>query len=181
MTKRYKITHILKGTDEDAFQMLILKSPSTVTHVIYLRQSYEELCRQRCMPRRPVPHQESLYGLVPSFQDPSLLSQIKAFVWEEVAHELSLISTLQQSTSCLSPTIRHDILEQVSKVLPQEQPPRVTIPLTYAKALDHDHQWLVRASAPVPTAIFAPVLPQFPIYRVVNPWRMADNEPICYS
>lgn len=181
MTEGNKIKHILKGIDEDAFQMLISKSPSTVAQVIELCQSYDELRRQRLLTRRPVPHQESLSGLTSPLQDPTLLSQIKAFVREEVARQLSLISNPPDSSSSLSPTLRHVIEEQVSEVLPLERAPRLTAPLTYADAVARPRPPTFRTPPPMPSPGFTSTPPRPPVHRVINPWRTADNRPICYS
>ncbi|XP_077486710.1 uncharacterized protein LOC144098012 [Amblyomma americanum] len=54
MTEADKIQTIMKGIDEDAFQMLLAKQPATMASVISLCQSYEELRKQRVLTRRTV-------------------------------------------------------------------------------------------------------------------------------
>ncbi|KAH8038048.1 hypothetical protein HPB51_020698 [Rhipicephalus microplus] len=61
-------------------------------------------------------------------------SQIKDFVREEVACQLSLISGLPERSAPLSPTLRTIIRDQVSEVLPPQLVPPVNAPLTYAEA-----------------------------------------------
>ncbi|XP_077528236.1 uncharacterized protein LOC144139864 [Haemaphysalis longicornis] len=91
MPEQDTIKHILKGIDEDAFQMLQAKNPQSVRDVISLLQSDDELRRQRRLTRRrPVEREEPLCGLALD-ENPSLLSRTKEFVREEVARQISLL------------------------------------------------------------------------------------------
>ncbi|XP_077560627.1 uncharacterized protein LOC144175423 [Haemaphysalis longicornis] len=73
MLETEKVKHILKGIDDDAFQMLLSKDPRTVSDVISLCQSYDELRKQRALTRRPLAQNEPLASLAVDLDDPSVL------------------------------------------------------------------------------------------------------------
>ncbi|XP_077494387.1 uncharacterized protein LOC144105061 [Amblyomma americanum] len=91
MSEADKIKHILKGVDDDAFQMLVARDLRTVGEVVTLCQSFEELRKQRLLTRQHPRQVESLARLTPAPDTSSLLQQIKNFVREEVARQLSLL------------------------------------------------------------------------------------------
>lgn len=139
MTEEEKIRNILKGIEDDAFQMLLAKNPQTVNEVITLCQSYEELRKQRLSTRRALMPDGTLSALTNSScavaSDSSFLNQVKQFVREEVARQLSLLPAAQASESLLTPEIRQVIHEQVAGIVPlAHRPDPVTAPLTYAAA-----------------------------------------------
>lgn len=51
MTENNKIKHILKGIEDDAFQMLLSKNPQAISDVVNWCQSYDELRKQRIFTR----------------------------------------------------------------------------------------------------------------------------------
>ncbi|XP_077557320.1 uncharacterized protein LOC144172508 [Haemaphysalis longicornis] len=73
MLETERVKHILKGIDDDAFQMLLSKDPRTVSDVIRLCQSYDELRKQRAFTRRPLAQNEPLASLAVDLDDPSVL------------------------------------------------------------------------------------------------------------
>lgn len=91
MTEIDKIKHIMKGTHERAFQMLLAKYPRTVIDVVMLCQSYDELQRQRIATRHP---EGTIAGLSDITDSSALLQKIKDFVREEIARQLSLLPSL---------------------------------------------------------------------------------------
>lgn len=82
MSESDKLKYILKGIDDDAFQMLLARDLRTVTEVLTLCQSFEELAKQRVLTCQHPSQVESLAGLMPA-AGPLLLQQIKDFVCEE--------------------------------------------------------------------------------------------------
>lgn len=182
MTEAEKIKHVMKGIDDDAFQMLLAKDPRTVGDVISLCQSYDELRKQRALTRRhPTPNAASLCSLTTGPEQASLIAQIKDFVREEVARQLSLVSITPESASTLPSPLRNVIHEEVTKALPAvHQQDAVATPLTYAVVAA-----MAPRSAPVPRF-------QQPVHRppppapwastaVANPWRTPDNRLICFA
>lgn len=193
MAEAEKIKHILKGVSDDAFQMLIAKDPQTVAEVIQLCQSYDELWKQRDTTRRASASGETIAALTSTglAQDhAALFQEIKQFVREEVARQLSLLPCIpDRAPSTLPTSIQRVVREQVAEVLPAAPAPPVTAPLTYAEALVTPRR-LPAANPYVPPNPFVsspqPVhqttrplsrpAPHFP-----NPWRTPDNRPICYA
>ncbi|XP_077551570.1 uncharacterized protein LOC144165333 [Haemaphysalis longicornis] len=90
MTEQGKIKHILKGIEDDAFQMLIAKNPRTVAEIISACQDFDELRRERALTRKPAEQDHSLCSLA-SDDKGVLFAQIQQFVREEVARQLSLV------------------------------------------------------------------------------------------
>lgn len=70
MTESDNCKHILKGVEEDAFQMLLSKNPQTISDVVNCFHSYDELRKQHIFTRqRPsleVPQRGSLTALAAS-------------------------------------------------------------------------------------------------------------------
>ena len=66
MTEDEKIRNIMKGIEDDAFQMLLAKNPQTVNEVVTLCQSYEELRKQRLSTRRALIPEGTLSALTNS-------------------------------------------------------------------------------------------------------------------
>ncbi|XP_077551125.1 uncharacterized protein LOC144164674 [Haemaphysalis longicornis] len=184
MSDEDTIKHILKGISDDAFQMLLAKNPQTVTDVINLCQSYDELRRQRALTRRSVgPDVSSLTA----GSDNTLSPRIQQFIREEVARQLSLVPFTPTSDATLAPSFRSAIQQQVADTIPcsrqhapvtasligagiaQPTPPAVTPtyvtpvqtlpvagPLTYADAISRPFAETV-TSQPI-----FPVMPQQP-------------------
>ncbi|XP_077532409.1 uncharacterized protein LOC144144772 [Haemaphysalis longicornis] len=96
MSEQEKIRHILKGIEDDAFQMLMSKDPKTVAEIIKLCQSYDELRRQRSFVRQSLGTGAELSSLSFSSEQASLEMRIKDFVREEVARQLSLVPFVEQ-------------------------------------------------------------------------------------
>ncbi|XP_077511534.1 uncharacterized protein LOC144121940 [Amblyomma americanum] len=124
MTEADKIQNIMKGIDEDAFQMLLAKQPATVASVISLCQSYEELRKQRVLTRRTVQPADVLSADVETAGGQQLRYDIQKFIREEIACQLALISGVRNPPPALSPTLQQTIRAQVTEALPPlpEQP-----------------------------------------------------------
>lgn len=197
MIEQDRIKHIMKGIDDDAFQMLLAKDPRTVSELVTLCQSFDELRKQRVLARRQTSTDDSLAALTIGGDHTALLSQIKELVREEVARQLSFFPTTQVPTPRLTPTIRQVIQEQVTEALPSAfQPTGVTAPLsfvvpsaappapvaaplTYADAVMKPRpQPVLTPQPPIrpPATVLFGAQPQY-----ANPWRTADNRPICYA
>lgn len=182
MTEAEKCKHILKGIDDDAFQMLLAKSPTTVNDVISLCQSYDELRKQRALTRRPPAHDlASLSSVISGHDHASLIAEIKAFVREEVARQLSLVPFTPEATTTLPSSLRDVIQGEVAEALPAAREPNlVAAPLTYAAAAAMPTR---KAPAPPfqPRASYPPAPVHWTSTNTANPWRTLDNRPICYA
>lgn len=197
MTEQDRIKHIMKGIDDDAFQMLLAKDPRTVSELVSLCQSFDELRKQRVLARRQTITDDSLAALTIGGDHTALLAQIKELVREEVARQLSFFPATQAPTHYLTPTIRQVIQEQVNEALPSARQPTpvaaplsfavpsaspptpVTAPLTYADAVMKPRPLSVSTLQP---PVQPPVTPLFGAQpQYANPWRTADNRPICYA
>lgn len=194
MSESAKIQHIMKGVDDDVFQMLLAKSPGTVSEVVTLCQSYDELRRQRALTRRSSQTYNQPLAALDVVPDQSyLLAQMKDFVREEVARQLSLLPFAQrqelpqqqqlQQPIPLAPVLRHVIQEQISEATPvpiQQHP--VAAPLSYAEVVKRQ-QLQQRSPFHGVSYAAAPTQPSMtwaaPI--TANPWRTHDNRPICFA
>ncbi|XP_077548054.1 uncharacterized protein LOC144160744 [Haemaphysalis longicornis] len=106
MTEQGKIKHILKGIEDDAFQMLIAKNPRTVAEIINACQDFDELRRERALTRKPTGQDHSLCSLA-SDDKGVLFAQIQQFVREEVARQLSLVGdVVKMPQPNLAPTLK---------------------------------------------------------------------------
>ncbi|XP_077531296.1 uncharacterized protein LOC144143412 [Haemaphysalis longicornis] len=106
MTEQGKIKHILKGIEDDAFQMLIAKNPRTVAEIISACQDFNELRRERALTRKPAEQDHSLCSLA-SDDKGVLFAQIQQFVREEVARQLSLVGdVVKMPQPNLAPTLK---------------------------------------------------------------------------
>nr|XP_054929747.1 neprilysin-1-like [Dermacentor andersoni] len=113
--------------------------------VIELCQSFDELCRQRLLTRRPPASDETLASMTAAPEMDSMLGQIKEFVRAEVARQLSLLSSATPPPSPFAANLSQVIQEQVFAALPSAREttplpapvafPEVTAPLSYAEAL----------------------------------------------
>ncbi|XP_077552187.1 uncharacterized protein LOC144166565 [Haemaphysalis longicornis] len=155
MSEQEKIRHILKGIEDDPFQMLMSKDPKTVAEIIKLCQSYDELRRQRSFVRQSLGTGAELSSLSFSSAQASLEMRIKDFVREEVARQLSLVPFVEQPAPSLPQAVQRYVREQVAEALsPAHQSttpaapltvptmatiaPPVTAPLTYAECTKED-------------------------------------------
>ncbi|XP_077485375.1 uncharacterized protein LOC144095556 [Amblyomma americanum] len=137
------IKHILKGIEDDAFQMLPSRDLRPVAEVVSLCQSYDELRKQRLITRQHAAASvESLAGLSAAPDHSQLWAHIKDIVREEVARQLSLLPSPSMQSPFLAPELRTAISEQVAEALPPVPPPApgqppapVAAPLTYAAAV----------------------------------------------
>ncbi|XP_077544665.1 uncharacterized protein LOC144157772 [Haemaphysalis longicornis] len=172
MSEQEKIRHILKGIEDDAFQMLMSKDPKTVAEIIKLCQSYDELRRQRSFVRQSLGTGAELSSLSFSSEQASLEMRIKDFVREEVARQLSLVPFVEQPAPSLPQAVQRTVREQVAEALsPAHQSttpaapltvptmatiaPPVTAPLTYAECAARAAPPLVHSFVPS----FGPYMP----------------------
>lgn len=178
-----KIRHILKGIEDDAFQMLLAKNPSTVSELVSLCQSFDELRKQRAATRHSHPQATSISGLAVAPDNSSLLLQIKDFVREEVARQLSLMPLVHdQSNSPLAPALQNIIRDQVAEEVPPSlhQAPTAA-PLTYAAVASRPVlQGYSPRRPPIRPPVSPPARPVVQYARADDPWRTEDNRPICF-
>lgn len=186
MPESDRIKHILKGIDDDVFQMLLAKNPTSVAELIKLCQSYDELRKQRALTRRLVTNDDSLAGLAVHSDQSTLLPQLQAFIREEVARQLSLVQFAQQQPQprpapYLSPAIRQAIEAEIADavpVSPQSHP--VAAPLTYADVVARPR---THPAFTPRQPLHAPTPPRAPGAgpMATNPWRTPDDKPICFA
>lgn len=157
MPETDKIKHILKGIEDDAFQMLLAKNPQTVAEVVTICQSFDELRRQRALTRRPVVQDQFMSSLAANDSDGTLFQRIQQFVREEVARQLSLMPNVPERKSSLSPDLRTIVQQQVAQSLPTalQSTPVVVAPVPYSDATP---------TAPVTTTLaYADSIPSMPM------------------
>lgn len=128
MTENDKIERILKGIEDDAFQMLLSKNPQTISDVVNWCQSYDELRKQRIFTRKRPSLEEqqrgSLSALAASPDLSALVPHIEQFVREEVSRQLSLLPSATQPSSTLPQAVQRVIRERVAETIPSvRQPP----------------------------------------------------------
>ncbi|XP_077547616.1 uncharacterized protein LOC144159808 [Haemaphysalis longicornis] len=185
MPEQDTVKHILKGIDEDAFQMLLAKNPQNVSEVVSLCQSYEELRRQRTLTRRRLSQRDDPLCALEVDGNPSLLRRIKELIREEVARQISLLPCLPQQSSptqdpAQSSPLHQIIREQVADAISAAPEPLPVAPsLCYAEvaARTPAHAYVPRRR-PQPPPHLTQVRPS-PLHT--NPWRTPDNRPICFS
>lgn len=206
MTETDKVRHVLKGVDDDAFQMLLSKDPQTIADVVRLCQSFDELRKQRALTRQACAQAEPLSSLAATYtNDPTLFTRIKDFIREEVARQVSLLPYTTELSSPLAPALRHVVQEEVAEALPTAhyQAP-VAGPITYAEAAWRSplrpaasvnprvmHPPAPPAQPGVPlrplqTTLIPNVVPASRLQTAVGSppptrtWRTQDNRPICF-
>lgn len=183
MTDAEKIRHILKGIEDDAFQMLLARNPSTVSDLVSLCQSFDELRKQRAATRQSLPPATSMSGLAVAPDHTSLLQQIKDFVREEVARQLSLMPLIHgQSSPPLAPALQNIIRDQVADQVPPSllQAPTAA-PLTYAEVASRPVLQSYGPRRPhMRPPVSPPARPAVQYARAEDPWRTEDNRPICF-
>ncbi|KAK8773488.1 hypothetical protein V5799_011985 [Amblyomma americanum] len=167
MSEADKNRHIMKGIEDDAFQMLVAKDPQTVSGVIGYCQSFDELRKQRLSTRRAGYQEATLSSLAlpqdGALDQPLLLQRIQQFVREEVAHQLSLSACPPMPAPSLTPNLQHVIEEQVAEVLPPPpQPPLIAAPLKYADAV-------VRSQPSPASPVYRPPTRQFEPQQPATP------------
>lgn len=186
MPEAEKIKHILKGIDDDAFQMLLSKDLRTVDDVVNLCQSFDELRRQRALTRGSHARDDSGLSMAAISPDSSFLGRIKEFVREEVARQLSLLPSVTKSVSTLEPALKDVIRDQIAEALPP--PPQyvpLAAPLTYAEVAARplpESALTFQPTYPVRPRAMPPVLPR-PQFtpQTRSAWRTPDNRPICFA
>lgn len=189
LTERDKIKHIIKGVDDDTFQMLVARNPQTVTDVVQLCQEYDELRKQRVSTRRAAEDTAEVSALVHDVaaDHTVLLPHIKQFIREEVARQLSLVAEASAPVTSLDPRLRQVIETQVTQALPPS--PSVPTPLTYAAVVARPPAPPVSGAYRGTGSSYPTTLPTYtaphpvspPAPSVVNPWRTLDNRPICFA
>ena len=209
MSESTKIQHIMKGVDDDVFQMLLAKSPSTVSEVVTLCQSYDELRRQRALTRRSSQTIQPVAALDVMPDQSYLLAQMKDFVREEVARQLSLLPFAQRQelsqqqplrhTTPLTPVLQHVLQEQIAEAMPVPFPQHpVAAPLTYAEAVKRQQlhqpstfhgvphtsittQPSATWAAPMATPASTQPSATWAAPIAANAWRTRDNRLICFA
>ncbi|KAH8042682.1 hypothetical protein HPB51_025314 [Rhipicephalus microplus] len=129
----------------------------------------------------------------------SLSNQIKDFIREEVARQLSLLPHSDALTASLPSTLQQAIRTEICDVLPIVQapyactsaasnlsavsyaPPAPSSPLSYAAVVARPPPHPVSLSAPPPPAVPPVYRPSPRFFRPSNEWRTHDNRPICFA
>lgn len=168
MAEPEKVKHVLKGIEDDAFQMLLSKDPQSIGDVVKLCLSFDELRKQRLSTRQrsssdDEPHRPSLSALAISSDLAPLLPHIEQFVREEVARQLNLQTLASAPVSRLPATVRRVIEDRVAEALPSDRQPTSSAPhLTPPVTANLDSPMAVPATAPVNTPIFSPMAAPVP-------------------
>ncbi|CAN7937473.1 unnamed protein product [Ixodes hexagonus] len=139
MTEDEKLKNIMKGIAEDAFQIIVVKAPATVSELIDICQNFSELCLQRLPANRKLEPPAELASLATAIEGSvdkwaELRCVIQDIVRDEVARQLGKPSTCPDSF--ISPSIRALIQDQVTPAIPcPVMPPAVSLPPvpTYAE------------------------------------------------
>lgn len=202
MSEDDKIKHILKGIEDGAFQMLLAKSPTSVSVLTNLCQSFDELRRQRSIARQNIQLADSVSSIAVSadlLPNSTLSQHIKDFIREEVARQLSLLPHSDSPSAALTPTLQQAIRNQISEALPAApttSPPNpMSVPLPYADFPTHptslplSYAAVVARPPPPPASFSSPMHPaSFPVarpspqfFRPTSTWRTEDNRPICFA
>lgn len=180
MLEDEKLKNIMKGISEDAFQILVVRAPTTVVEAIDICQNFSELRTQRLpLSRKPDPPVElaSMSNAADSPADKwgDLRYLIQEIVRDEVARQLGKPATSPEPF--VSPSIRALIQEQVTAAIPRPAiPPTMGMPLapTYAEMV----------ARPPPMPVVQPQPPFSPPRwqgRRADIWRTPENRPICFS
>ncbi|XP_077548354.1 uncharacterized protein LOC144161583 [Haemaphysalis longicornis] len=74
MAESDKIKHILKGIEDDAFQMLLSKNPQTISDVVNWCQSYDELRKQRIFTRQRLSREEPQLNVLATSSQLTIIS-----------------------------------------------------------------------------------------------------------
>ncbi|XP_040067452.2 uncharacterized protein LOC120840800 [Ixodes scapularis] len=133
MTEDEKLKNIMKGIAEDAFQILVVKAPTTVSEVIDICQNFSELRLQRLPAKRKLEPPAELASLTTAIEGSvdkwaELRCVIQEIVRDEVARQLGKPSTPPESF--ISPSIRALIEDQVKAAIPcAVMPPAASPPL----------------------------------------------------
>lgn len=177
MSEEEKIRHILKGIDDDAFQMLLSKNPQTVGDVITSCQKFDELRRERAVTRRTAPQDQFLSSVASEDSNAALFLRLQQFVREEVARQLSLVRNLAEPQSDLSPSLRTVIQQQVADALPgtRQSSPAVA-PVTNADTMAQ-----MPTTAPLTFAEQVPPMPFAETYASVVARPVAVTTPLPYA
>ena len=179
MSESDKIRNVMKGIDDDAFTMLLAKNPGTVAEVITLCQSYEELRRQRSMTRRSPSRDAELAGLAAISDQAALLAEVKSFVREEIARQVSLLAFahpphVQQSSTTLLPPLRRAIEQEIAEVMPEYHPqPPAPAPQSYPPVVARTPQ-VIPSAAPMS---YAEAAARPPFFEAGVPATYADAIP----
>ncbi|XP_075742234.1 uncharacterized protein LOC142795730 [Rhipicephalus microplus] len=202
MPEEEKIRHILKGIEDGAFQMLLAKSPTTIAALVSLCQSFDELRRQRSIARQSVPSPDSISAVAlanGNVHQGTLSNQIKDFIREEVARQLSLLPHSDAPTTSLPSNMQQAIRTEICNALPTVPasypctsvpsdlstagyaPTAPPSPLSYAAVVARPPPHPVALSAPPPPASPPVYRPPPCFFRPSNEWRTRDNRPICFA
>lgn len=173
MQERDKLQHLLKGIDEEAFRVLLVIKPSTLTQF-----SDECLRLQEAKTRRvtsPFPEVTSndahSIAALTSTNAESLRNLIREIVREEIAS----ITASSQAKPTESSSLKQMIQAEVVAAMQPLPPPRPTYAEVAARA-PVQSPWHNQGLAP-----FSPTPSQFvPEWGHHRPAAFANNRPVCY-
>ncbi|GFY49444.1 CCHC-type domain-containing protein [Trichonephila inaurata madagascariensis] len=157
MTENEKVSHLMKGVAEDAYQSLLIKDISCTSNFIKECQRIEEMNQGRIANHRFT----RLPNVVPvaSIGDhKDLVTLIRHIVREEVQRMLDLDEFIREVQQALCPVISFRSVA----VNRRNEPPRR--PRTYATAVRQ------------PRRLVEPL----PVPRQADVWRTDDNKPVCF-
>ncbi|KAH8041146.1 hypothetical protein HPB51_013806 [Rhipicephalus microplus] len=164
--------------------------------------SFDELRRQRSIARQSVPSPDSISAVAlanGNVHQGTLSNQIKDFIREEVARQLSLLPHSDAPTTSLPSNMQQAIRTEIFNALPTVPasypctsmpsdlstagyaPTAPPSPLSYAAVVARPPPHRVALSAPPPPASPPVYRPPPRIFRPSNEWRTRDNRPICFA
>lgn len=170
MSDGEKIKHLVKGIAEDAFQLILIKSPTTVEDLVSFCRNLQEARNSRVRLTTPgVPSGTPLSTSPNTFDDDSLRTFIRQIIREELGRSYGL-QTSQPSTACCPANLHGIVREELASALADEPAP---LPRpTYADVLRQP----VAVPASLPLSTDAPI-PVAALYnrpdRAFQPLRSA--------
>lgn len=184
MTEPEKIQHILKGINEQAFNILLIRNPTTVSEIVAECQRVQECRNRRVAFGQQADSQtygptSTLGSLGYSFSLPDLESLIRRIIREELA----LRPLPPATTPVMTAHLQEAINQQVSSALAE----RLPSPPSYAAVapcLPTESRYsgpCLSHSSPLPEPPFSSPAGGTAIYTSTqNRWRSSGGRPTCF-
>ncbi|GBM65752.1 hypothetical protein AVEN_161017-1 [Araneus ventricosus] len=166
MPENEKIAHLMKGINEELYQILLVQDYSTTKDLVERCRQIENLRRRR-ITKEKFQRLPNISAASSRLEEDDLKSLVRTLVREEIQRFLPKVQDLQyglESTADVASIVRDEVMQALSPLSTPQR--RNTAPIRRSAPAGLQQRRIQRSNAALP--------------RKTDVWRTNDNVPLCF-
>ncbi|GBN11485.1 hypothetical protein AVEN_125733-1 [Araneus ventricosus] len=166
MSENEKIAHLMKGVNEELYQILLVQDYSTTKDLVERCRQIENLRRRR-ITKETFQRLPKISAASSGLEEDDLKSLVRTLVREEIQRFFPKVQDLQyglESSADVASIVRYDVMQALSPLSTPQR--RNTAPIRRSAPAGLQQRRIQRSNAAPP--------------RKTDVWRTNDNVPLCF-